>query len=190
MIRTIGAVIALLALAGCSKPADPVEQALATLEKSDDLDAFVVFADPDRNRFVQFSNREDGDIEFQFPIRTVYLEGGLKPLLFDVIAKEMPTEGIIDTMETLSPDELRRLKRLLSDRSIPFTESFRGGRDPADGPTRAYMHQIKGRFDPDTSSGRDFVDAVFRDVYLYDKVPVYSVKTNKKQNKSSHSNPH
>ncbi len=179
MIRIIGTIIALLAFAGCSKSGDPLEHALATLKESKDADAFVVFADPDKNRFVQFSNRNDGDIEFQFPVRTVYLEGGLQPLLFDVIAEDMPTEGIIDTMETLSSDELARLKRLLADRSISYTESIRGGRDPADGPTRAYMHQIKGLFDPGTSSGRDFVDAVFRTVYLYEKVPAYTVRTNK-----------
>ena len=178
MLRLVSSILISIALSGCGDNDDPVDQALLDLKTRKNPDAYVIFADPDENRFVQFSRRTDGDIEFQFPIKTVYLEGGLKPLLFDVVADEMPSEGIIETMETLTPEELDRLKAVLNKRSIGYAESIRGGRDPADGPTRAYMHQIKGLFDPATRSGRDFVDAVFRSVYLYEEVPPYDVKTN------------
>ena len=178
MLRSLGLLLLGAALCSCTEQPDPVDQTLFELKARANSDGFVVFSHPEENRFVQFSCRTDGAIEFQFPIRTVYLEGGLKPLLFDVIAEAMPTEGIIDTMETLTPEELTRLKEVLERQSIDYIESFRGGRDPADGPTRAYMHQIKGIFDPESMSGRAFVDAVFRSVYLYDEVPSYEITIN------------
>ena len=178
MIPVILVSLLSLLVVSCSKSEDPVNDAVRELKHRGHSKGFVVFDEPLKNRFVQFSRRNDGEIEFQFPIRTVYLEGGKKPLLFDVVAEVMPTEEIIDTMETLSTTELNRLKELLADRKIDFTESIRGGRDPSDGPTRAFMLQIKGPFDPDSASVRDFVNSVFRHVFQYQEAPAYRITVN------------
>ena len=166
-----------VAMTSCNKHEDRIDESLRTLRDRHDPRGYVVFADPSRNCFVQFSADVDGSINFQSPIKTVYLEGGLKPLCFDVIVDKMPTEGIIETMQTLTPEELLRLKQVLDSAGISYVESIRGGRDPRDGPVRAYMHQIKGSIDPTRQSASKFVNEVFRFVYLYNSPPDYNIKT-------------
>jgi hypothetical protein len=177
-MRIVTAVVFVTLLSSCGKSPGSVDSALARLHERSGPHSFVIFSAPTTDRFVQFTRHAEGDIDFQFPIKMLYTERGRTRLLFDVIVEEMPSEGIIETTEILSEEEFARLEKFLKAKGFSYEVSVRGGRDPADGIVRAYMRQVKGKFDIVERSGQEFVDGVFEQVFLSQRSKRYRTEEN------------
>ncbi len=172
--------IILLLLAACNPSSKQVNRALSDIPPKDHAKASIIVSDPDPDidHYLRLSWLPNGNIEFKFTVRFAYHEDVSKPLIYDIEVTEIPTDAVTLYSGSLNTEELARLKEFLSYEHITHIEGYKGGRITGELRPLAYMHEIKGNFDPSVLSAQEFVDTTFRKVYLCDPPPsLYTIAT-------------
>jgi hypothetical protein len=178
-MNSLGAALLTLSvmLVGCSQTgSDPILSSLARLRESTRDDAFVVVEDPATRRYVQFSVFPDRQVHFDFPVRATFMTSEVRGLRYHLPVESVPTEGVVTQTVFMSQQEIARLRSVLSDHGLTFSERCEAG-TYFDGPIKGYMESIDGVL-PARHDARAFVDNVFTYVFRLAIPEKYTITEN------------
>lgn len=169
-----------LLLNGCVKAEDidphGIKQALLDLATRRNEDAYVIVEALPSERYVQFSNYNDGIVYFNFPILSVEI------VPFDGVVRteyinRLPelNEALVDRL--LSIEEEERLIKYLKNQGIDYEVVYFSGEFP-EGRVVSYFKDIEGDLAITPAKYSEFIIGVFEEVYLLSDITEIRISEN------------